>query len=322
MVPEPALVERFSRDLDALIVPDARIGIAVSGGPDSLALLLLAASARPNRIEAATVDHALRDGSRDEAEMVGNVCATLEVPHVVLAAKWREKPLTAVQERAREERYRLLAGWARDRQIGAVATGHHLDDQAETLLMRLARGSGVRGLSAMRRRTFVPGSEIPLLRPLLDWRRSQLERICVSCKLDPALDPSNENEQFERVRLRHALAQTQWLDPQSLASSAAHLGAADDALQWATGQEWKVAVTNGGAEIIYRPVDAPAEIRRRIVSRALQTIATEGGGADLRGRELDRLIEVLASGETMTIRGVRCSGGAEWRFSKAPPRRS
>lgn len=322
MVPEPELVERFARDLDSLIAPAARLGIAVSGGPDSLALLLLAAAARPGRIEAATVDHALREGSRDEADMVGAVCASLDVPHVVLTVKWQEKPLTAVQERARERRYELLAHWAKDRQLDAILTGHHLDDQAETLLMRLARGSGVRGLSSMRPRALVPGSDIPLLRPLLGWRRVQLAEICERLGLKPTSDPSNEDEQFERVRLRRALRQAQWLDPQSLASAAIHLQAADDALQWAVDQEWATAVANGSAGIVYRPTRAPEEIRRRIVSRAVSRLGTEGRGAELRGRELDRLLQVLAAGRTATIRGVRCRGGAEWEFVKAPSRRS
>src|SRR5439155_23754934 len=97
MVPEPELLDRFRRGLDALIAPDARLGIAVSGGPDSLALLLLAAAARPGGIEAATVDHALRETSRQEAVTVADVCAMLGVPHATLTAEWQAKPTTAIQ---------------------------------------------------------------------------------------------------------------------------------------------------------------------------------------------------------------------------------
>src|SRR3954454_21444448 len=118
---EADLRDRFVRDLDALSAGGARIGIAVSGGPDSLALLLLAAAARPGKIEAATIDHALRPGSRDEAEMVAGICLALGIPHAILTAEWREAPATAIQERARKERYRLLAGWAKDRCLDAVA---------------------------------------------------------------------------------------------------------------------------------------------------------------------------------------------------------
>ena len=321
MVPEPALVERFARDLDPLIAPRIRFGVAVSGGPDSLALLLLAAAARPNEIEAATVDHALRAGSREEAKAVAEVCERLGVPHFVLTADWASKPATAIQERARSARYRLLAEWANERGLAAIVTAHQLDDQAETLVMRLARGSGVRGLAGMRSRSVVPGSNLPLIRPLLGWRRSELAAICDAANIQPAADPSNEDGQFERVRTRRALGQSEWLDPHALAVSARNLGDADRALEWATLQEWARAVTNGAGEIVYRPLDAPEEIRRRIASEAVSRLATEGEGRELRGRELDRLLESLASGGVATIRGVLCSGGDEWRFVRAPARR-
>lgn len=320
MPPDPLLVERFAQQLDALIPPDGRVGIAVSGGPDSLALLLLAASARPGQIEAATVDHQLRDGSAEEAAMVNRVCGSLGIPHEVLTVDWAAKPESSIQERAREERYRLLGDWARGRRLDALATAHHLDDQAETFLMRLARGAGVRGLASMRAVSRVPGSEIPLIRPLLCWRRSELEQVCIRGGVDPARDPSNEDEQFERIRVRRALREADWLDSESLASSAANLGQAETALEWATQQEWARAVTNGGAEIVYRPTDAPPEIRRRIVSRAVSRLASEGQGSELRGRELARLLLVLGSSGTATLRGVRCSGGVEWRFARAPTR--
>src|SRR5690348_10794146 len=133
--PEMAMIERFRRDLDPLVGADATIGIAVSGGPDSLALLLMAAEARPMNVEAATVDHALRPEGRAEAELVAGICERLGIPHAILTADWKQKPLTGLQERARAVRYRLLGDWARERELSAVVTAHHLDDQAETFLM-------------------------------------------------------------------------------------------------------------------------------------------------------------------------------------------
>lgn len=322
MVPEPLLVERFRRDLDALIAPWARIGIAVSGGPDSVALLLLAVAARGGSVEAATVDHALREDSAAEAETVARLCERLGVPHRILTVAWAQKPRTAIQQRAREERYALLAAWAKQHSLDAVATGHHLDDQAETLLMRLARGAGVRGLAGMRSRATVPGSDLPLLRPLLGWRRSELMDVCTGAGVAPVSDPSNADERFERVRARRALGTAEWLDPESFAASASHLGEADAALEWATRREWSQAVTNGGAGFLYRPTDAPREIRRRIVAEAVSRLATEGAGAPLRGRELDGLMIRMEQGGQATIRGVRCTGGSEWRFNEAPSRRS
>ena len=187
--------------------------------------------------------------------------------------------------------------------------------------MRLLRGAGVTGLAGMRRRVKAPGSNVALVRPLLGWRRSELEQLCADAGVSPVDDPSNADDRFERARIRKALAAADWLDRQAVALSAGYLAQADIALQWAAEQEWKRAVTNGGGAIVYRPSDAPREIRRRIARRAILGLATEGRGADFRGPELDRLLAVLANGGKATLRGVLCSGGEKWRFVKAPPRK-
>jgi tRNA(Ile)-lysidine synthase len=321
LTPDQALVDRFSRDLNPLVRPDAKIGIAVSGGPDSLALLLLAAAARPGLIEAATVDHALRPESRAEAELVAGICEKLGVPHSILTVEWKEKPETAIQERARNARYGLLGRWAQEKGLRALLTAHHADDQAETLVMRMLRGAGVKGLAGMRRLARLPGGRLAVLRPLLGWRHAELEQVCADAGVQPVDDPSNADEQFERVRIRQALEGADWFNSNAVALSAANLAQADAALQWATTQEWKRAVTNGGNHIVYRPTDAPREIRRRIARRAILGLATEGRG-DLRGPALDKVLTAMAKGQRATLRGVLCIGGKEWRFAKAPPRRA
>lgn len=341
MGPEPASIERFRADLDALAPPSARLGVALSGGPDSLALLILTAAARPRHIEAATVDHALREGSRAEAEWAAAACERLGIRHTILTAEWPDKPTTAIQERARAERYRLLSAWASERGVDAILTGHHADDQAETLLMRLNRGSGVRGLAGMRSKSTIPtarhsreseGSRLAggkavlswspaLLRPLLTWRGSELECICAEANLTPITDPSNADARFERVRIRKALSETAALDPGALAASAAHLASADEALDWAVDQEWRRAVSEAEDSLTYTPSGAPAEIVRRLVARAVATLAHEATADPLRARELDPLIATLAAGSQATLRGVHCQGGPHWRFSPAPPRR-
>lgn len=320
-VGESVLLERFKRDLAPLVAPDRTIGLAVSGGPDSLALLLLAAEARPLRVEAATVDHALRSESRGEAEMVAEVCDRLGVPHRILTASWDERPETAIQERARAMRYRLLGEWARERRITALLTAHHLDDQAETVLMRLARGAGVRGLAGMRRVSRAPAGTVAIVRPLLGWRRLELEAVCAAAGLQAIEDPSNEDHRFERVRMRKALAEADWLDSVAVAESAGHLAEADGALHWATDLEWERGVSRVGGQIVYRPSDAPREIRRRIICRAVLALATEGRAVEVRGRELDQVLAALRSGRRATLRGVLCIGGPEWRFTRAPARR-
>jgi tRNA(Ile)-lysidine synthase len=316
----PVLIERFRRNLANLCPADARFGLAVSGGPDSTALLLLAAAARPGLVEAATVDHGLRPESRGEAEQVAALCAKLAVPHAILTAQWAALPETAVQERARAARYRLLADWAQERSLAALATAHHLDDQVETFTMRLLRGAGVKGLAAMRPAAPIPGAKGRLIRPLLGWRRSELEAVCASAGVTPVADPSNADPAFERVRIRQALADAPWLDMPAVSRSIANLGRADVALDWAAAREWERSVTVTDDAIAYRPGGSPSEIRRRIVVRAIAGLAREGRGIELRGREADRLLAALRTGAKVTVRGILCSGGEEWRFVPAPVR--
>ncbi|MEC7398775.1 MAG: tRNA lysidine(34) synthetase TilS, partial [Pseudomonadota bacterium] len=118
----------------------------MSGGPDSLALLLLAQAAFPGMVEAATVDHGLRSESADEARFVAGLCRDRGIPHEILTCAVEAGNM---QDRARSARYAALDQWAKEHAIAAIATAHHADDQAETLLMRLNRGSGLSGLSGI-----------------------------------------------------------------------------------------------------------------------------------------------------------------------------
>ncbi|MGD9665700.1 MAG: tRNA lysidine(34) synthetase TilS, partial [Novosphingobium sp.] len=171
--PHP-LIARFAGDLAQLWPEGGKLGLAVSGGPDSLALLLLAEAVAPGRIEVATVDHGLRPESADEADMVAQICAENRLRHETLKVT---VPSGNVQDAARGVRYNALADWATRRGLDAVATAHHADDQAETLLMRLNRASGVAGLAGVRARGKIPGIDVPVLRPLLGWRRAELVEI-------------------------------------------------------------------------------------------------------------------------------------------------
>lgn len=314
------VLARFAHSLDRLAKPGQTVGLAVSGGPDSLALLLLAAAARPGKIAAATVDHALRDGSRGEAEMVAAVCEKLGVPHEILTVEWDQKPETAIQEKARAKRYTALSEWAKRKSIAVIATAHHAEDQAETLLMRLARGSGVRGLAGMRPLRKVPQMEGSLARPLLRWKRSDLADICAAAGLKPVQDPSNDDTRFERVRVRETLAGAEWLDPMGVVKSAAYLNQANAALRWAARQEWAKRVTEADSVITFDAAGLPSELTRRIVVSILDKLGTEGRGTEMRGRELDRLLTLLGQGKKATLRGVLCGGGEQWRFAKAPKR--
>jgi tRNA(Ile)-lysidine synthase len=318
--PDGDMVARFRRDLDALIPHDVRFGVAVSGGPDSVGLLLLAAADRPGKVEAATVDHALRAESPAEARMVEALCERLDVPHTTLTVAWDEKPRTGIQLRARAARYALLGRWAQEKALHSLLTAHQLDDQAETLLMRMVRGAGIKGLAGMRRVARTPGGQVPLVRPLLGWRRAELQQVCASVGVMPVEDPSNEDEQFERVRIRHALAGAEWLDPRALALSAGNLAQADAALDWSARQVWDRLVEEQDKSVSFEPNGVPHEIRRRLIHRAVLKLATEGPGREFRGRELDRLLQLLAKGGKATLRGVLCTGGNIWRFVPAPNR--
>lgn len=319
LAPEPALVQRFAADLDALVDPSGQVGIAVSGGPDSLALLLLAAAARPGLVEASTVDHGLRPESRSEAEMVAGLCDRLAVRHAILTVD-AEPPGSNLQAWAREARYDLLREWAGERRLDAVATGHHLDDQAETLLMRVARGSGVGGLAGIqRRRPFggPRGHDIQLVRPLLDWRRTELRRIVEKAGISPVDDPSNRDERFDRSRARALLEAADWLDPSRLASVAENCIHAERALQWASRQEFDRRRRGEGAEMALDPSGLPRELRRRLLLEAIELMT----GETPPGPKLAAALDGLEAGGTTTLAGLKLEGGAIWRLTPAPPRR-
>ena len=309
----PDLIERFRADLAALGFRDGKLAIAVSGGPDSLALLALAHAALPGAVEAATVDHGLREASAGEARAVAALCAGLGVPHAVLKVQVASGN---VQSEARSARYGALAGWMEGRGLAALATAHHADDQAETLLLRLNRASGVSGLAGVRARGLVPGTRLPLLRPLLGWRRAELARIVSDAGWQAAQDPSNTDDRFDRARLRKELVAADWLDVPARAASAAHLADADAALAWAAAREWSECVERSPMGLTYRP-RAPRAVALRVIAR----IVTELDGTEPRGSAAARLFDALVARQPASIGGLVARAVPEgWTFSKAPKR--
>jgi tRNA(Ile)-lysidine synthase len=320
-VPPPDLVSRFRLDLEAVAGPGrAPFGVAVSGGPDSLALLLLAHAAFPERVRAATVDHGLRAEGAAEAESVARLCGSLPVRHFTLAATV-ERAGEGLQAAARAARYSALAEWMDRLGLGLLLTAHHCDDQAETLLMRLNRGSGVAGLAGVRAAAAVPGAggRLRLCRPLLGWRRSELQAIVEAAGVEAARDPSNEDEAYDRPRLRRRLGEAPWLDPVGLARSAALLAEAEAALEWVAEPLFAARSEQEGGAVTLRPHGLPPELLRRLVLRCLRRLAPD---AKPRGEALAGFIARLQDGGTATLCEVKGVGGETWRFEPAPPRRT
>lgn len=318
------MLARFRADWGALNQSGgARYGLAVSGGPDSMALLLLAAAALPGRVAVATVDHGLRRESADEARMVAQECAALRLPHTTLTLAL---PAGAgVQARARAARYAALAGWARENGLAGLVTAHHADDQAETLAMRLHRGAGVRGLAGMRPVAAVPGDPtLPLLRPLLGWRRATLAAVVAQAGIAAAQDPSNDDPRFERVRVRQALGGTQdWLGSEGLAASAAHLAEADAALDWASARLFAASWQpdgEGHGGLLALDTRVPPALGLRLLERVLAALGADPAAP--RGAELARWQATLAAGGVATLAGIRAQGLPDgWRFARAAPHR-
>ena len=309
------LTERFAADLARCRRGGGRLGLAVSGGPDSLALLLLAHAALPGEVEAATVDHGLRAESAAEVAMVAAVCARLGVPHEVLRVEVAEGN---VQSQARAARYAALAEWMERRELTALVTAHHADDQAETLLMRLNRGSGVAGLAGVRAVGRVPGTQLPVLRPLLGWRRAELAQVVAAAGIEPAQDPSNDNPRFDRVRVRQAIADADWLDVPAMAEAAANLADADAALDWAAAREWQEAVSPGAlGSYVYRP-QAPRAVALRVLARLVEKL----DGAPARGSAVAQVFDALVAGQPASIGDLVARPLPEgWSLAKAPARR-
>ncbi len=278
--------------IDALLAPLAATKatlIAVSGGPDSTALLAMAAGWAKRRgapVFAATVDHRLRPESGAEAAGVASLSAKLGVAHATLV--WSGAgPTTRLQERAREARYRLLSAHAARIGADAIATAHHRDDQAETVLFRLIRGSGPSGLAGMAPAT--PLGPLTLVRPLLGIAKADLVAFCRARKLAFVEDPSNADPAYARTRLKALLGalETEGLDAEGLVRLARRMGEADAALERMT----DAAEARLGAG----PIEARALVAEptAIVHRLLARRIAGAGGRDAGRIGLEK-IEALA----------------------------
>lgn len=305
---------RFREDLVRLlgrpVASDDRFGVAVSGGPDSMALLALSHAALPGQIEAATIDHGFRPQAAEEAAMVARWCREQGIPHATL------RPPVSItgnlQSAARKERYRLLWEYCSDRGLHWLMTAHHADDQLETMLMRLNRASGVSGLAGVR------GRSDRLLRPLLFWRRAELADVVRQAGCPVVQDPSNTDLRFDRVAMRAHLQKTDWLDSVSASRSAAALAEAEAALQWMVDGLAGQHVDQTDQGISLSRSDFPGEIQRRMVLHMIQLLDPE---LTPRGDALDQALVQMKLGKKYTIGSLLLQGGDIWTVKPAPPRR-
>ncbi len=289
--------------------------LAVSGGADSLAMMHMAATCFPGRVSAMTVDHQLRSEAADEAQYVAALALDLSIPHCVATPR---EPITGnLQSAARAERYALLTAEARRLGGSFIATAHHADDQLETILMRLSRGSGVGGLSGIRP---INGS---IIRPLLGFRKHELESICADAGIIPMEDPSNMDTQFDRVRMRMALASIDLpITALALERSAKALREADAALDWTVRQMLPERITCGAEQDLFVDVcDLPPELMRRLFECALAT----AGETNVRGEQIDMAMATLCANKPACLGQLLirpCGRDApKWHLSPAPPRK-
>lgn len=293
--------------------PPAALGVAVSGGSDSLGLLVVlaqwAAEGGPV-LHAVTVDHGLRAEAATEAQEVARYCAELGVTHDILTWNgWAGEG--NLQHRAREARYDLMSHWARSREIDQVAVAHTADDQAETFLMRLARESGLDGLSAMNERKRQGGTVF--CRPALGVRREDLRDILRNRGMSWVEDPSNANSEYDRVKAREALAVLEPLGitAPGLARTAVHLAEARSTLNWYAFIAARDLAHVQAADVVidlrkFRIL--PDEICRRVLLEALNWVS--GAHYGPRGKTLELLMESLRGGTDMTLHGCHVSVNA------------
>ena len=333
MALSPELLERFRQDLARVYSgwewPYRKLVVGVSGGADSLALLVLAQAAMPGRVRAVTVDHRLRIESRNEARHVARIAQELDVPHHLLEVTLQEGN---IQSAAREARYAALIEWTKC-ELGStanIATAHHADDQVETMVMRLNRASGLAGLGGirpLRTASTIPHEGFNIVRPLLGWRRHELEDVLRDAGIEWIIDPSNADDRFDRVRLRKRLSEVDWIDPVAWSRSATLLAEANQLVEIFGHREFASEVDKVDNAYEYTPLGFRL-VSIEVIGRIFAEL-----GAEATRAEIDRLHARLVRGENASLAGVlaapnvrfdeqECQEKEVWTFRNEPPRRT
>ncbi len=294
------------------------IGVGVSGGADSLALALLLSE--HFNITALTVNHGLRTEAVAECKMVADLMAAHDIPHETLT--WTgDVPSSNIQAAARELRYKLMSNWCHSNSVRLLAVAHHMDDQAETFMLRLARGSGVYGLSAMSEHVALH-DDLALIRPLLDYSSDQLKSYLTARSIQWIEDPSNENTDFERIKVRKMLANTdvEGLNPERLSKTAKQLRRSKEALDHYRDKWLRAHVSLDEGHILRLKSAAlhsdPEEIVLKGLTDILQTIS--GANYVPRLEKTQRLYDGIMGGteRASTLHGVQIvqDKNGDWLF--------
>jgi len=309
------------------VTPGSRAALAVSGGGDSVALMQLFADWREEEQGVAPivliVDHALREGSGEEAKRVQAWARARGFEAHILSWQGR-KPLSGIEGKAREARYALMGEWCAAHDVPSLFVAHTLDDQAETFLLRLGRGSGVDGLSAMRPRAAFPVAgfeDLKVLRPLLEIGRAELRAFLTARGVSWLEDPMNEDSRFARARVRKALPtlEAAGVSARRIAEAAQHLARAREALESATKAFLASHARLEGGDFALLDAAALARTDRETGLRALSAALMMVSGKAYRPRfeRLETLFDSIRSG---TFAGARTLCGC--RIGRAPKARA
>ena len=304
---EQKLAQRVFAWLEASdLLPNAPLAVAVSGGSDSMALLELLSQWKqscPECLIAVSVDHGLRPEAKQECNLVANFATHLGHRHCIL--RLVPGQITGnLLAAARRERYRLISDWAHANNISTVALGHTMNDQAETFLLNLARGSGIDGLSAMQARFDRNG--IAWIRPLLNERRGYLQDYLRRGGRGWCEDPSNVDSRFDRPKVRQALCELEkiGISAVGIAATAARLGSVRTTLTHITcAAAWACAEVSDLAEVTFSTDywTLEEEVRRRLAVRAIRHV--NGAEHPPRHDSLLRALKNVRAGRRATLCG-------------------
>ena len=287
-----------------------------------MAMLLLAHGAGFD-CRVATVNHGLRAEAVNECRLVENLCGKLDVPCTIIDIMLAKGN---VQQEARRARYEALAKWAMREGIGTILTAHHADDHAETLLMRLNRGSGLPGLAGVREQRMIEGTVIEVARPLLGFRRSELWAVIDGAGIAVADDPSNRDPAYDRVRVRQHLERSDWIDVDGLARSASLIEESWSMVEGLAAEDVTLHTKRHGEAFAYDPFAASGIERVPVWIEVARMIAGDLGVTLTRG-DAAKIVAALQDARKVNVGGLSAEviedqGAKIWSFRREPPRRT